>query len=459
MIPNDADAESRGKRLTWLFATALIATTLVAIYLTIRPPCPRSLSIVAGPRDGAYFEYATRYAQLLKKEGIELTVHESAGSVDNLRRLRAPGSTVSLALVQGGANSQEDRQHAVSLASLYLEPVWIFYRGADGLNQLHELAGGRIAMGPPGSGTRALAQQLFTAVGMLDRSASSQSITVLPLAGNAAADALEQGRLEAAVFVISPKSPVIKRLLKNRDISLIDLTRVDAYPPNFRFLSAVELHQGVLDIKQNIPHRTHRLLAANTNLVARPDLHPALVAVLLKTAKAVHESGGIFEEPAQYPSALHLSLPIHSAAKRYFDSGPSLLFRYLPFPLAAWLDQMKFLLLPLGTLILPLFKTVPPLYRWRIRSKIYRWYRVLREIDTKRQLADERTNFTEEIATLESLDGELADVSVPLSYMQEFYNLRVHVWFVLERLRETESESPASIDMAAAAEKSARQAA
>ncbi|MCA9245508.1 MAG: ABC transporter substrate-binding protein [Planctomycetales bacterium] len=434
----DDFVQSRRGRVAWCFAITLVATLLIGVYLTIRPPCPRHLSIAAGPRDGAYFQFATQYRELLKQEGIELTVCETAGSLDNLDRLRGDRKEASLAIVQGGANGTEDLASAISLASLYLEPVWIFYRGDDRLGRLEDLAGGRIAIGPTGSGTRALAKQLFAAAGLRDDTSANHGTSFLDLGGTTAAEALEAGRIDAAVFVISPTSPLVKRLLRRPDVRLLDLERVDAYPPNFRYLSAVELVEGVIDLDENLPARNHRLLAANANLVARQDLHPALVAALLKAAKLVHDGGGTFEKPGEYPSPHHLTLPLHPAAKRYFEAGPSLLFRYLPFPLAAWLDQMKFLLLPLFTLMLPLFKTVPPIYRWRIRSKIYRWYRVLREIDTRRQTTAGQADFTTEIATLEALDGELADVSVPLSYMEEFYNLRVHVWFVLGRLREAE---------------------
>ena len=94
------------------------------------------------------------------------------------------------------------------------------------------------------------------------------------------------------------------------------------------------------------------------------------------------------------------------------------------------------MLLPMCTLLLPLLKIAPPIYRWRIRSKIYRWYRVLREIDQKLKEAPPGTDFSEDIAGLRSLEIELVEVSVPLSYMAEFYSLRFHISFVLEKLHE-----------------------
>jgi hypothetical protein len=111
---------------------------------------------------------------------------------------------------------------------------------------------------------------------------------------------------------------------------------------------------------------------------------------------------------------------------------------------AVRLDQVKLLALPLFTLLLPLLKVAPPVYRWRIRSKIYRWYRVLRKIDEKLKQAGPDTDFAPDIARLRELDDELTDVSVPLSYMEEAYNLRLHVAYLLDKLaaKQAERRSP-----------------
>ena len=98
---------------------------------------------------------------------------------------------------------------------------------------------------------------------------------------------------------------------------------------------------------------------------------------------------------------------------------------------------MKLLIAPMIVLLVPLAKAFPPVYRFRIRRRIYTWYRVLREIDQKLKLHEEdNVDFTEDILRLRKMETELAEVSVPLSYMEEFYNLRIHVNYVLGLLKE-----------------------
>ena len=205
----------------------------------------------------------------------------------------------------------------------------------------------------------------------------------------------------------------------------------------------------MVDLARNLPTSDVQLIAHTANLVVRGDLHPALVPLLLKAAEEIHEPGGLLEQPNEFPSALHVDCPLNTHARQYLRSGPSILYRYLPFALAANIDRAKLMLLPLCTLLLPLFKAAPPAYRWRIRYRIYRWYRVLRQIDEQVKTADARTDFAAEIAHLRTLENELAEVSVPLSYMEEVYNLRMHVEFVLRRVERLREDGVARMRVAA----------
>jgi hypothetical protein len=121
-------------------------------------------------------------------------------------------------------------------------------------------------------------------------------------------------------------------------------------------------------------------------------------------------------------------------------SGPTFLYRNLPFQFTAWIDRMKLMLLPLATLLIPLFKLAPPLCRWKSRAKIVRMYDVLKEVDTELRKSFERKAIDSAVVRLTELEMEIVTVSVPLSYMQEFYNLRMHTSFMLDRLKLLQQE-------------------
>src|SRR5690606_12679717 len=172
-----------------------------AFWLTaqfIRPAPPDYLVLASGGPGGAYEMYAARYRPILERNGIELRERPTAGALENIELLNDPDSGIDVAFVQGGLSRGEGEGSLVSLGSFYVEPLWVFYRGKQTLERLTQLKGRRIALGPPGSGTRALTLELLQANGIDDTTA-----TFLPLGGLDAIAALREGRVDV-VFVVGP---------------------------------------------------------------------------------------------------------------------------------------------------------------------------------------------------------------------------------------------------------------
>ena len=416
-----------GEALKIGLPVALLALTgFVIAWNYVEPAPPKRLTISAGAPGGAYYEYAQQYRRILAESDIELTVLESAGSIENLLRLQ--DGEADLGLVQGGLAETSGAKNVKSLASLYFEPLWVFERSGLELDYLSDLDGRRIAIGPEGSGAQALARQILAASGVDDKNTE-----LLPLDVQEAARRLLAGDIDAALFVAAPESDLLTELLRDERISLMSMRRHLSYRARYRFLSSVTLGEGMLDLGNNIPSEDKQLLAPAAVLVAREDLHPALTPVLLDTVTQVHKNGDFFAEPGKFPSARFVEFPITQQAERYLADGPSFLHRYLPFQWASRLDRMKILLLPLLTLLIPLVRIAPPIYQWRIRSKIYRWYEVLREIDLILEI-DPQAAKQDQLERLQALEREVNEITVPLSYMDEFYSLRMHIQLVRQKL-------------------------
>lgn len=394
----------------------------------VEPAPPQKITISAGAQGGAYYEFAQRYSEILAESEIELVVLESAGSIENLVRLE--DDEADLALVQGGLAGVADAQHVKSLASLFFEPLWIFERSGLEFEYLSDLVGLRVAIGPDGSGSQALARQILAASGV-----NEQNTELIPLRADEAAQRLYAGEVDAALFVAAPESDLLADLLGDEQIHLMSMRRHLSYRARYRFLSSVTLGEGMLDLGENIPSVDKRLLAPAAVLVARDDLHPALTPVLLDTVTQVHKHGDFFAEPGEFPSTRFVEFPITQQAESYLENGPSFLHRYLPFQWASRLDRLKILLLPLLTLLIPLARIAPPIYQWRIRSKVYRWYEVLREIDLTVDTEPDGDRRAQ-LERLDNLEQEVNGINVPLSYMDEFYSLRMHIQLVRQKLQE-----------------------
>ena len=415
----------------WFAVLALcLAGIAVPFILLVEAPPPHHIVMATGRQDGAYYRFAQRYAELLKKEGITLELRATNGSVENLKLLQDAGSDVSVALVQSGIADPQQSESLQALCSLYFEPLWIFYRGSKEIDRLTELRGARLAIGPEGSGTRGIALQLLKANGI-----DAAQAEFKPVAGAQAATALQNDEVDAAFFVAGIDTGYIQQLLRAPDLKLLQLSQATAYERRFRFLSKLTIPAGgLLELQDNIPPQDTILLAPCATLVTRQSLHPALIALLLNVATKVHSGGDLLTNPGEFPSKLHTDLPLSEHAAHYFRFGPPVLQRLLPFWVASLVDRLKIMIIPLIVVLMPLLRAAPPLVRWRTRRKIYLWYARLRQIDQKAINGMSAVEASESLAALNSFEQQLALVGVPLSYMEEYYNLRMHLNLVRSRV-------------------------
>jgi TRAP transporter TAXI family solute receptor len=403
-------------------------------YQFVGPAPPRTITIGTGDKSGAYYAFAQRYREILARDGITLEIRSTAGSVENVKLLAAKEGGVDIAFVQGGIGDPSAQPGLQSLASLYFEPLWVFHHRDLKIKRLPDLQGKKIAVGPEASGTSPIATKLLAENGV-----NAETATLLPLGGEKAVEALLGKKADAVFFVLSPQSPIIQNLLLRKDIRILSFERGEAYQRVDRFLSILKLPEGVMDFKKNIPDRDVLLLAPAANLVVREGFHPALVDLLLEAAVEVHSAPGLFQDLNEFPSQKYLDFPLNKEAQRYFRFGPTFLKKYLPFWTAVFFERVKVMLLPLFTLLIPLVRFFPPGFRWRIRSRIYRWYRNLEEIDLKGAQATTLDEIRFCIMELEKIEREVLHVSVPLSYAGELYSLRTHITHVQESLRKTEA--------------------
>ena len=406
----------------------LVLIGFAIAYQFVAPATPKTLRLATGAADGAYQAFGEAYADRLAEDGITLELRPSGGAVDNLKLLADPDSGVDAAFVQGGIVDQPV-EGLEALGSVYYEPLWVFTRASARLARFADLAGKRIAVGAEGSGTRALALRVLAETGITPAKA-----TLLPEDAAAAHQALREGRVDAVMTIGSPLSPLVRAMLVDGGLTLMSFDRADAYVLRNRFLTALRLPQGAVDIERDIPAHDVTLLAPAAMLVARDDLSPALASLLLRTAGSVHGDGGLFERPGEFPSPRLVDLPLADEAARFYKSGSPLLQRVLPFWAADLVDRLKVMLVPLVTLLLPLTKILPPAYRWRIRSRIYRWYRDLLDIELAARQAEDAPSRDRLMARLDSIEREVKQISVPLSHADALYSLRMHLGVVRDSL-------------------------
>jgi hypothetical protein len=394
--------------------------------------------LATGPAQSAYDEFGKRYADALRRYGITVELLPSEGSSANLELLRS--GKADLGFVQGGSADigYDDEESIVSLGSLFVEPLWLFYRddSAQRLNRtptvasLTELKDWRVNVGTPGSGVPRLFGTLLD-VNRVER----QQVQLSELAQTPATVAFLEGQIDAVVFASAPESLMVQMLLQSPGIRLMDFAQSEAYSRRFGYLTPVVMPQGVVELSRNIPEHDVRLVASTTSLLASAKTHPAILQLFAQTATSLHGGASWFSRAREYPSLEHSEVPLSPEAVRAIKNGPPFLQRYLPFWLANLIERMWLAMGLIIALALPLSRIIPPLYTFRIRSRVFRWYAELRDIEQRHETAvTDGVSVQQLLDELADMESKVEKVVMPLAFTDELYALRANIALVRQKL-------------------------
>jgi TRAP transporter TAXI family solute receptor len=446
------------KRHTVLWIVVIVLTVaMIAVGMLIfwGSSPPAKIRMATGEPNRGYDTYGKDYQKKLTAMGLQVELVNTAGSIENIQLLAQ--KKVDVAFVQGGTykpvKDRDDPEHTLrALAAVYLEPLWVFYRDTKPVESspdkkrgptLSDFKGKTISIGLPDSGTEAVSRDLLK-----EHDIDPDDATHIKRLSSADARAeIEKGELDVAIFVSSYTDPGIQELLKREDVQLLNFRRDTAYSKKFSYLTPVKLAEGMADLQHDFPREDKILLAPSALLVAREDLHPDVVAEVLKVAKSIHEKGTDLDPPHKYPTldGIEEDLPIQESAATFMRSGESFLSKLLPYRYLRWVLPLQLLLLPLVAVWVPILKILPMIYSWRVNRLLHRHYAALREVESDIAQTDDPVQLRERLKVLESLRTEMEALSrkVPARLQRDVYHWRLHVSLVhteaLDRLRRMEA--------------------
>jgi TRAP transporter TAXI family solute receptor len=407
----------------------VLATLFWALAHYIEPAPPREITISTGSESGAYYGFGKKYAEILARSGVKLTVKTSEGSAENYSRIKDKSTGVQVALMQGGLKGDKPVDEIRSLGRAFLQPIWCFYRSESAWSSLTDLRGKRISLGPIGSGTQLLASKLLDRTGVDEKETSRLTLSVKDSAAG-----LRKGELDAIFIALAPDTPLVQELLLDPNVRLMSMAHAEAYTRLFPFLARVTLPRGLVDLNRNIPPEDVQLIANEAALVVRADLHPSLAGLLAEAAREVHNGGGLFQKLGAYPKPNDPEFVMSDDAERFYKSGHPFLQRYLPFWVANFLERMAIIMVPVFGILYPVMKLLPIVYNWRIRRRFLRYYSRLKAME--RQLdgnpsAGEMLTLRGEIARI---DAALSHMPVPVNYTDGYFQVRAAVELVKNRI-------------------------
>ena len=421
--------EKRGRLIAGLAALALIIGASWTVLEYFVPSLPFKVTIATG-RKGTTFEYfGERYRARFARAGVELNVRRTAGALENLKLLRDPHSGVQIAFSAGGFSNSAQAPELRSMGLIFNVPFWIFYSSSQSIDSLTQLKGKRIAVGPEGSGSRHLSERILGRANI-----DAQTAILLPLAGDAAVEALNKGTADAAVLVGGSDAPSVESLLSNPNVRLMNFSSADAFIRVFPDLVRLVLPKGVVQFDPPNPPDDVTLVGTTARVLIRDDLHPAIVQLLAQTLKEEHGGPGLFQRSGEFPAIDDPEYPVSTVAIDYYRNGPSLLSKYLPLWMTIYAQRTLAFLLATLAIGFPVFGFAPRLYAWFIQQRLRQLYRRLRVIENALQ-----TKLT--AAEAEALEAELDDIdnatmSVPMRHSDLYFLLRYHLDRTRSRLTE-----------------------
>jgi TRAP transporter TAXI family solute receptor len=418
------------------WAIALGFCTLLAILFGVLwilvPPPPKTIEMATGFPTGLYYQFGERLNSELSQEGVALQVKATGGTSDNLALLSDPKSGIDFAMVQGGVADTKNYPNLVSIAGMFYEPVWVWYRESAFKNEggqlrvLSQLKGKHVSIGNEGSGTLALSQTLLKASGIPDNAIQAQK-----LKPDEAIKNLISGELDAAFIVAAAEAPILEKFYTIPGIRLMNFDQADAYARNFPYLSKVSVPRGLLSIEYDLPRQDIQVLAPTATLVAHNNINPAMVSLILGASYDILKSYSRLQKIGEFPSNVGLDFPLQVDAEIYLKDGPSFLHRNLPFWTAVWVGRFMKIVIPLLVILIPFFTYLPAATNLLLKLKLARVYEELKVIEKNALNPDMREkNFKD----LDSIEKRVGNIKVSRLDAKELYDLKGHVGDVRNRL-------------------------
>lgn len=300
-----------------------VATTMLALAL---PASAQQLSIATGGTGGVYYPIGGGLAEMINNhiEGAQATAEVTGASVENMGLIMRGDADLATALADTvyqaytGTGDFEGRQveNTRALASIYPNAVQLVVLAESDIQDISDLAGKRVSVGAPGSGTELNARAVLESNGV-----SYDDFTAQRLNFNETADAIRDGDIDAGFWSVGPPTSSIMNLAATRDIRLIGLS--DEEIANAQEEEAVfapyELAAGLYD---GMDEAVQTIGIPNV-LVVNADMDEEL-AYQLTQLLFEHIDELIAVHPAANDTTIEFTMastpvPLHPGAIRYFE--------------------------------------------------------------------------------------------------------------------------------------------
>lgn len=418
--------EFKAIREEFIESKLLVIAFFVAVFLVIfyLDPFPsKHIYFATSYPSSDWHNFVKKTTVALDEKGIDVTLIDTDGAVDNVIRLNNPKDKVNVAFSYGAALNYDQIHGIFSLGSLFYEPVWIFYRKnkINDLKSMKDLANYKVGLGPAKSGSFTIAKKLLLDLDVdITKNSNFVSSSFVDIHKK-----FLKGDLDVIIIVSTYLDPIVQNLMREPKVALYSFSNAKAYERKYNYLEAVNIPAGSIDLLNQIPPKDIELISTTASLVVRKDLHPDLQLALLMTIKEVIGSSSslFFAKRNEFPAYVDPSIPISPIARRFYDYGPPHTAQYLPYWLAGFFERSWLLILALFAIIYPLTKLNIHLRKFRFTLKERPHYEEL--LVMEKRLCTEKLSQIEKQQFLNDLDKmnkHAIEVGVPVGEEADHFN-------------------------------------
>lgn len=414
------------KQLLIAFISILIFIFISVIFSSLF--IPHNFKMATGDINGNYHKMGLLYKKELLKKGIDLELVNTKGSIENLDLLN--NNQVDIAFLQNNiVDKSNSYENIKGVASLYNEPIFVFYRKSLNINLLSEIKNKRVSLGSQGSGTYFLSKKILEINGINEKDIKPEYLSSF----NASRKLIEN-KIDVAFIVMSLDSNIIKDLISNKDISLFSFDNYEAYKYHSFSLNNIKIPQGYYDIGKNIPSREIILLSSLATIASQENIPPRIIETLLITIKEItqeqyNQSLSFENSEFSFPSDKYLDFEIHSASELFFKEGPSFLTQYFSYTVALLLSRLKYFLIPLIPFIIIFIRVIPGIYDFRLGLIMKKKYKELGDIEKAILNSKTQEDFEKLLKKVEDLkrDMDITSQKIPAQYQRNIYDWKMHI--------------------------------
>lgn len=414
---------------------AAFLVCLAGLIAYLQPFPDRHIYIGSSYQGGDWYQMAEASAKFLSEKGLDGQVVVTKGAVDNVNRLIDPADPVNAAYTYGITLDEAQRERVVSLGSISYEPIWVFYRKSrmGTLDSLRDLLRHRVALGPKGSGSYAVASKIMK-IYEVDIAGHDNFI---PDDFENSARRFMEGSADALIIVSTAWDPIVQTLMRTPGVELMNFKNAEAFDKKDNSLESVRLPAGSISIYPQIPVQDVSLVATTTSVVVKKEMHPDLQLALLMTMKKMNRASEnlFFARRNEFPAYVDPAVPISQVAAKFYDYGPPQAMRYLPFWIAGFVDRAWLLLLGLVAIFYPLSKLNLHVRKLRFVVHERPLYEELLEID--KRVSTRILSAEEKIAIhkrLDSINRHAVEHTIPIGEEPHYFDLVMAIDLIRKKM-------------------------